>query len=130
MFPACTNAAGQATNTVPDVCKIPPYATPTPFPNIGMMPQATGFSTKVSFASRPVLHVMSQIPMSTGDNGGVAGGVASNTVMATVQFAHGSSKVLVEGMQCEMLTAMTKHNQMNTVGNVAIPSQDKVLVAP
>lgn len=130
MQPACTSGAGTATNGPPDTCKTPPYATPVAYPNIGTLAQSVGFSTKVTFSAKPALMLTSQMPMSSGDEAGTLGGVVSGTFMGPVQFSQGSSKVMVEGKPCEMLTAMTRHNQSNTIGQVAVLSQESVLVMP
>jgi hypothetical protein len=72
------------------------------------------------------------VPRSQGDEAGSSGGVVSGENMGKVQFRKGSSKVMVEGMPCVMLTAMTSHNgsNSNTIGSVLAPSQTKVFVAP
>jgi len=63
---------------------------------------------------------------------GVAGGVVSNRNMAKVIYKKGSSKVKVEGQECEHLTAMSGHNGGNAnmpAGAQIAPSQVKVLVS-
>lgn len=130
MQPGCTNGAGTATNGAPDSCKTPPYGTPAAYPNVGDLTQSVGFSTKVLFFAKPALMLTSQMPMSAGDESGSTGGVVSGVVKGPVQFSQGSTKVFVEGKACEMLTAATRHNQANTVGQVSVLSQEKVLVSP
>lgn len=134
MLPASTNGGGQCVATAPDVCKTPTPAgpVPTPYPNIAQVNQATNTATKVKFTGRPVVHKMSEIPMSSGDEAGTVGGIVSGVNMNKVIYKIGSSKVKVEGQQCEFHTALTGHNGANSniVGMQAAPSQVKVLVSP
>jgi hypothetical protein len=119
---------------MPDVCLVPaPPAPPipTPFPNTSQPPMAVMTSTKVLFSNMPVVLQGSQIPLSNGDEAGVAGGVMSGMIMGPVTFKTASTKVMVEGQPVVHLTSMTSHNGMAPnlpVGNVVAPSQVKVLV--
>jgi hypothetical protein len=133
MFPATTTAGGIC-QAMPDVCKVPaPPAPPipTPFPNIAQCAMATGTATKVLVMNMPALTESSKIPMSSGDEAGVAGGVVSGTNMGPVVFRTSSSKVSFEGKKAAMLTAMTAHNGSNAnmpAGTHVAPSQAVVLV--
>lgn len=121
---------------MPDVCKTPAPPgppVPIPYPNVAMMNQAAKTSTKVKFAGKPVVTLRSEIPRSTGDEAGSAGGVVSGINMGKVTFKQGSTKVKVEGQGCVYLSALTAHNGANAnvpSGVVAAPSQVKVIVAP
>ena len=134
MLPASTNGGGICTNTAPDVCKTPTPAgpVPVPYPNIAKCSMAIKTATKVMFSNRPVIHKMSEIPMSSGDEAGVAGGVKSGTFIDKVTWIKGSSKVQIEGQQCVYLTANTAHNGANSniVGLQAAPGQLNVMVSP
>ena len=120
----------------PDVCKTPaPPAgpIPIPYPNIGMVNQATKTSKKVKFVSKEVVTTKSEIPSSQGDEAGTAGGVVSGKNMDKVIFKKGSAKVKIEGAPCVTLTGTTGHNGANAnmpAGAQIAPSQTKVLVAP
>jgi hypothetical protein len=120
----------------PDVCKTPapplPNPVPIPYPNLGMTGQAVSTSTKVKFESKEVLTLKSEIPSTSGDEAGVAGGAVSGANMQKVQFKKGSSKVKVEGQPCIYLTAPTGQNgtNANTMGAYLVPSQVKVLMMP
>ena len=122
---------------MPDVCLTPappPVSqVPIPYPNTGLMVQATKTSTKVKFAGKEVVTVRSEIPRSMGDEAGVRGGVVSGCNMGKVTFKQGSSKVKVEGQRCVHLTSLTTHNGANAnvpCGTVVAPSQVKVIIAP
>ncbi len=135
IFPASTNAAGQCFAT-PDVCLTPAPPgppIPVPYPNMGMMNQATKTSKKVKIVGKEVVTLKSEIPRSMGDEAGTNGGVISGSNMDKVTFKKGSSKVRVEGSPCVHLTSLTGQNGMNAnapAGAVVAPSQVKVLVAP
>ena len=127
---------GGMCQAIPDVCKVPaPPAPPipTPFPNMGQLVQATGTSTKVKFFAAEVVTIKSKIPMSQGDEAGVAGGVVSGQNMGPITFKKGSAKVLVEGAAVVYQSAITAHNGNNAnapAGMQQSPSQTKVLVSP
>jgi hypothetical protein len=133
MLPATTKAGG-TTLGVPDVCQVPAPPgppIPTPFPNTGMVANATKTSSKVQIENKDTVIETAEIPTSTGDEPGVAGGVVSGTFAQKVVFKLGSSVVKAEGKGVVFLTAMTAHNGSNAnmpAGLVVAPSQAKVLV--
>ena len=139
IFPGSTTAAGICMG-VPDVCKTPappppvgPGQVPVPYPNNGMLNQATNASTKVKFVNKEVVTLKCKIPKSMGDEAGTLGGMVSGMNMGEVQFKKGSTKVKVEGQPCIHLTSMTSHNGTNAnapAGTQIAPSQTKVIVAP
>ena len=134
MFPISTNGGGNCM-AMPDVCKVPaPPAPPipTPFPNTGMLSQATNVSMKVKICGKQTITTKSKIPKSMGDEAGVAGGMISGMNMGLVAFQKGSAKVKVEGSPAVSLTSTTAHNGSNAnapMGTVVAPSQTKVLIA-
>ena len=129
---AATQSAGQCT-AIPDVCKTPSPSgpTPVPYPNIGVCAQAVATALKVKIVMMPVIHNLSQIPLSNGNEAGTLGGVRSSVFKGPVTYAVGSSKVFIEGKPCEFQTAATRHNgtPFNSNGMQDIASQSKVLVA-
>jgi len=134
MLPASTKGGGQ-TFAFPDACKTPTPAgpVPIPYPNIGMVNQVTGESTKVKLAGAGAVTKKSKMNRSQGDEAGTAGGVVSSMNMGPVQYKKGSAKVKVEGQPVQHLTAMTGHNGSNAnmpAGMQVAPSQTKVLVMP
>ena len=81
----------------------------------------------------PALNVQSKIPLSSGDEAGVAGGVVSGTNLGEVSFRVGSSSVLIDGKPAVFHSAATAHNGSNAnmpVGIHSVPSQAVVLIAP
>ena len=124
-----TIAGGQCM-AMPDVCQVPTPAgpVPTPFPNIGMPPMATGTTTKLLVSGVPALTKGSKIPLTNGDQAGAQGGVVSGKIMGEVEFIMGSMKVKLQGQFAVRLSDPTKQNAGNAVGNVLAPSQSKVMV--
>lgn len=135
MLPASSKASGNCLG-VPDVCQVPAPPgppVPTPFPNMAMVANATQTSTKVMIENKEVVVETSEIPSSTGDEAGVAGGVVSGTFAQKVVFKLGSSVVKAEGKSVVYVTATTAHNGSNAnmpAGLQVAPSQAKVLVGP
>ena len=114
----------------PDVCLTPPPAgpVPIPYPNIAMLPMAVGFSPKVMWMATPAHNMGTVVPMSNGDNAGVATGVASGMVMGPARHLTASFTTLVGGMPATRLTSVSMQNSTNTVGAQIVPSQVKVLL--
>ncbi|MBL4629749.1 MAG: DUF4150 domain-containing protein [Paraglaciecola sp.] len=131
MFPAATKAGGQCL-AFPDVCKTPappaPSPIPIPYPNIGQPSGAKKTTNDVKFCSKEVLTKKSEIPRSSGDEAGVAKGVASSKNMGKVIFKKGSSKVKIQGQQCVYLSVPTAQNDNNAIGGLLSPGQTKVFV--
>lgn len=138
-MPASTNGGGQCAITGPiDFCKTPTPGgpVPMPYPNFGMANQASGgtCSSKVKICGKKTIVKGTEIPMSTGDEGGVAGGgVVSSQFKGPVKYKKGSGKVKAEGKPICHLSSMTGHNGNNAnmpAGLQVAPSQTKVTVSP
>ena len=120
----------------PDVCKTPaPPAPPIPipYPNMGQVAQAVKTGVKVKVMNQPALNKGSEIPMSQGDEAGVAGGVTSGVNMQVVKYVMGYPKVKVEGMDAVGLMSTTGHNGSSAnmpAGQQIAPSQAKVIIIP
>ena len=121
---------------LPDTCKVPaPPAppVPSPFPNIGMCAQANPATCakKTKILNQPLLHKGTIIPVSSGDEAGVAGGVVSGEIKGQVTYVQASQKVEVEGQPVVFHTCATAHNGSNANaqgGKQVTPSQTKVTV--
>ncbi|MDR5745981.1 DUF4150 domain-containing protein [Caballeronia sp. LZ029] len=127
---AVTKAGGQCM-AMPDVCKTPaPPAPPIPipYPNIGMPPMGNPATVKVLVGGMPALTKSSEIPLSSGDEAGVAGGVVSGQMMGKEQFMMGSVTEKFDGSPAVRLSDPTQHNEGNMVGAVLAPSQSVVMV--
>ena len=139
MMPASNNGGGNCAIPGPlDFCKTPTPAgpTPMPYPNFGMLAQANGgtCSGKVKICGKKTIQKGSVLRMSTGDEGGCAGGgVVSNQFKGPVKFKKGSGKVKAEGKPVCYAGSMTGHNGNNAnmpAGVQVSPSQTRVLVSP
>jgi hypothetical protein len=126
---ANTQMAGQDMGA-PDVCLTPSPAgpVPIPYPNIAMGPTAVPSQVKVLIMGAPVHNLSTTIPMTNGDNAGVALGVASGTVMGPSRHTTGAFKVIVGGAPVSKLTSTSLQNSTNVPGARIVPSQTKVLV--
>jgi len=116
----------------PDVCLVPTPAgpIPTPFPNIALMPTAIPSQFKVLTMCMPASNLMTTVPISNGDNPGVAMGVASGMVMGPSSAMMGSTNVMVGGPPAAKMTMPAKQNGIspNTIGMTISPAQITVLV--
>ena len=132
MFANCQ--MGGTNMAMPDVCKTPvgPAIVPIPYPNIsqGAMAMPNTAAMKVLIAGGFGHTVGTQIPMSNGDQPGVAGGVISGCIMGPTKFLMGSTATFFGGKPAARLTSMTGQNgsSMNVPGATIAPSQTKVLV--
>ena len=97
---------------IPDVCKTPTPAGPVPVPyvNIAMSSNLTAGSTTVKIAGSPVALESSNIPMSSGDEAGSAGGVISGKFAGKLTWTTSSPNVKFEGKGVCRFTDVAQHN--------------------
>ncbi|BET96738.1 MULTISPECIES: DUF4150 domain-containing protein [Xenorhabdus] len=114
---------------VPDVCLTPMF-TPVPVPYPNMAQGTTGISnaTNILFMGCPAHNLATTIPMTTGDNSGVNGGVAAGTVMGNARHVMGANSVLIKGSPATRISSSTMQNSTNAMGSRIVPSQTKVLI--
>ncbi len=115
----------------PDVCLTPaPPAPPVPipYPNIGMGPTAVGAVYNVLFQCTPAHNMGTTVPLTNGDNAGIATGVASGSVMGPDRHVTAAFTVLTGGMPTTRLTSVSIQNSTNCPGMRIVPSQVKVLL--
>jgi uncharacterized Zn-binding protein involved in type VI secretion len=125
----CT-VGGGSTMAMPDVCKTPaPPAPPIPlpYPNMAQMVMGMPPVQNVLVSGAPALNKASKIPLSSGDEPGVAGGVVSGTFIQEVEFIMGSMIVTIGGKPAVRLGDPVKANKGNAVGSVIAPSQAVVM---
>lgn len=126
------NGMCQVPNDVVKVPAPPAPPVPTPAPDMAFCMQAdpSTCSPTTTVNNQAVLHVMSQIPMSSGDEIGTAGGgVVSGTMKGPVGYMQGSQMVKVDGKPVVMHQSPTKHNGANANapgGSQTSPSQGLV----
>jgi len=118
----------------PDVCNTPSPVgpVPIPYPNMatGMTANPLTACKKIYLSCMPAHNLMTQVPMSMGDNAGVAGGVASGMVMGPAKHMMGSFGVIYEGSPATKMTSLTGQNGMslNVPGMTLVPAQFKVMI--
>lgn len=114
----------------PDVCLTPSPAgpVPIPYPNIAVGPMAIPSCYNILFVAAPAHNMATTIPMTNGDNPGVALGVASGLVMGPSRHLTAAFSVLVGGMPATRMTSVSLQNNTNCPGVRLVPSQPKVLI--
>ncbi len=100
----------------PDVCKTPSPAgpIPIPYPNIAMSSDTDKGTKKVKCDGESTCVKDSNFKMSTGDEAGSAGGVASSKTKGKAEFVLGSMDVKFEGKDVVRAFDIMLHNDKNT----------------
>src|SRR5690349_12519414 len=87
---------------IPDVCLTPappaPAPVPIPYPNIANGPMGVPAAYNILMACTPAHNMATTIPLSNGDNAGLATGVASGTVMGPCRHVTAAFTVLLNGV--------------------------------
>lgn len=116
----------------PDVCLTPappsPAPIPIPYPNMAMGPMGVPAVYNVLLMCAPAHNMSTSVPLTNGDNAGVAMGVASGMVMGPSRHLTAAFTVLMGGMPATRLTSMSLQNSTNCPGARIVPSQTKVLL--
>ncbi len=116
----------------PDVCLTPappsPAPVPIPYPNIAMGPMGVPPVAKILYMATPAHNMGTSIPLSNGDNPGVALGVASGLVMGPQRHVTASFTILLCGLPATKMTSVAIQNNTNCPGARIVPSQTKVLL--
>ena len=112
----------------PDVCLTPTPAgpVPIPYPNIatGMMGVPAAYNCIMCGA--PAHNMLTTVPLSNGDNAGVAMGVASGVVMGPDRHVTASFTCLIGGAPAIRLTSVAIQNSTNCPGMRVSPSSASV----
>ncbi len=115
----------------PDVCLTPaPPAPPipVPYPNITAAPMGVPAAYQVLITGAPAHNLGTTIPLTNGDNTGIAMGVASGTVMGPSRHLTASFTVLMGGLPATKLTSVALQNSTNCPGARLVPSQPRVML--
>lgn len=114
----------------PDVCLTPSPAgpVPIPYPNIAMGPTAVNAAYTILLNGGPAHNMKTNVPLTNGDNAGVATGVASGMVMGPARHVTAAFTVLMGGAPVTRLSSMSIQNSTNCPGARIAPAQTKVLV--
>lgn len=115
----------------PDICLTPvpaPVPVPMPYPNVAAGPMGVPAAYNVIVSGAPAHNMATVIPLSNGDNPGIALGVASGVVMGPARTIVPAMTTLIAGMPASRVTSVTIQNSTNIVGMRTIPSQTTVLI--
>jgi hypothetical protein len=109
-------ASGGVSPSFPDTCNTPGPTgmMPIPYPNIAMTSDTASESKKVKVAGNGVCLQDSNLRMSTGDEAGVGGGVASGKFKGKAEFVNFSFDVQFEGKPVARAFDLVLHNDKNT----------------
>ncbi|MBF0220060.1 MAG: DUF4150 domain-containing protein [Gammaproteobacteria bacterium] len=117
---------------MPDICKTPapplPFI-PVPYPNIAVGAMAIPTQFTVLTMGMPAHNLLTMVPLSNGDNGGVMGGLVSQLMMGPSRHIRGSFKLLLGAMPATRLLDQAGQNGVmpNMVGTTIVPAQVKVI---
>lgn len=102
----------------PDVCKTPTPGgpVPIPYPNIGKSSDATGGPSSVKTDGQMPMVKGAKYSMTSGDEAGSVGGVASGTVKGEAEYMLYSFDVKFEGKNVCRLGDALFHNKKNIMG--------------
>lgn len=116
----------------PDVCRTPSPAgpVPIPYPNTALPPTAIPSQFTVLVQGMPAHNLMTTVPMSNGDNAGVATNPVSNMVMGPCKHMKGSLSTFFGGSPATRMLDPTGQNGTSpgAFGMSIVPSQETVLV--
>lgn len=110
--------SGAKSLVFPDVCKtpMPGGPVPIPYPNLAQSKDLAQGSITVKLQGQPAAVKGCSYAISTGDEPGSVGGVASGKVKGKAEFVVYSFDVKIEGKNaCRMGDLMT-HNDKNAIG--------------
>lgn len=116
------SSSGVAT-AFPDVCKTPSPAgpVPIPYPNVAMSSDTAQGSRDVKLDANPIMLQGSHFSMSTGDEAGSAGGVASSCTKGKAEFTNFSFDVMIEGKPVPRLGDMMLQNKGGSPNTAPMP---------
>lgn len=123
MLPASNKGVGMNIG-FPDVCLTPPIPLPIPYPNFALHAMAVPFSPVVKVTMMPALNMASKIPMTMGDEPGVAHPMYKQMGA----FTMGNPIVYIDKLPgINLLCPTTGNNMNNPLGAVLVPAVTNVL---
>jgi len=111
-----------------DLCKTPPLGLPVVYANTTSGMQALPNVLTIFYGGGFVHNVNTHIPISSGDELGLMGGVVSGTVKGCSRHQTGSRSVIIQGAGITRMGTLSLANNMNGVGVRIIPSQTKIVI--
>jgi len=109
-------SSGGVTICFPDICKTPvgPAIVPIPYPNIAKSGDTAKGTKTIKCDGNPVCVKTSNFSTSTGDEPGVAKGVASSKIKGIAEFVGYSFDTKFEGKNVPRAFDLMLHNNKNT----------------
>jgi uncharacterized Zn-binding protein involved in type VI secretion len=110
--------SGAMSTVGPDVCKTPTPGGPVPIPyvNTAMSSDLAGGSSSVKIQGQSAAIKGCNYSVSTGDEPGSVGGVASGKTKGKAEFVTYSFDVKIEGKNACRNGDLMTHNDKNTIG--------------
>lgn len=112
----------------PDICKTPPALIPIPYPNLALGPMGIPNAWNILLMGMPAHNLLTIIPLSNGDNPGLALGLISPSVMGPSRHITCVPNVLFKCIPATRLTSLAVQNRANALGMRIVPSQIKVVL--
>jgi hypothetical protein len=113
----------------PDVCLTPtPVPVPIPYPNFALSPIGIPPAFNILFSCAPAHNLATTVPLTLGDQPGIALGVASGMVMGPARRLTAMFTCLVDGIPATRMTSIGLHNSTNMIGMTIVPGQFQVLL--
>ncbi|NYT86493.1 PAAR-like domain-containing protein [Pollutimonas harenae] len=112
----------------PDICKTPPALLPIPYPNLALGPMGIPNAWNILLMGMPAHNLLTTIPLTNGDNPGLALGLISPSVMGPSRHITCVPNVLFKCIPATRLTSLAVQNRCNALGMRVVPSQIKVLL--
>ncbi|MDS1142240.1 DUF4150 domain-containing protein [Pusillimonas sp. SM2304] len=112
----------------PDICKTPPALLPIPYPNLAVGPMGIPNAWNILLMGMPAHNLLTTIPMTNGDNAGLALGLISPSVMGPSRHITCVPNVLFKCIPATRLTSLAVQNRCNALGMRVVPSQIKVVL--
>ncbi|MCP4296775.1 MAG: DUF4150 domain-containing protein [Proteobacteria bacterium] len=122
-----TKSEGTGNCTIPDICKIPvPMAGPVPIPfmNTALSEKVTLGSILTKIDGGSVALLGSYCEESSGDEGGVLGGIVSGGTKGKAMFLKNSPTVKIEGRPVCRKSDLLLMNDFNTIGMSGMDQAD------
>ena len=118
-----TNTRAQGNDIAnPDVCLVGPI--PTSYINLGLRNQALPSYYTITITNAPILNTQARIPITSGDESGINGGVISHSVKGQSVTTIGSTILFVGGFPVTRMNDPTSQNMLNAMGSSLTPSQN------
>lgn len=110
--------SGAMSLVFPDVCNTPTPGgpVPIPYPNLAQSTNVASGSKKVKIQGQMATIKGCNYSISTGDEAGSVGGVASGKIKGKAEFVLYSFDVKIEGKNACRMGDMMTHNDKNAIG--------------